>query len=154
MSQKDEIKQKVLIRRKFNQNGKFQWEKGKGGWVGGRTLFSSSLLIWGVKLYFPTVKNWCGNERWAFFCLCVTEANLSWDKTYHSVNFIMFNFVLGREQTVSVLYNHILRLPTCHWVMTFFFPFSPSATLERMLHFWWKFKCKISFWPKRYRIDF
>lgn len=121
MSQKDEIKQKVLIRRKFNQNGKFQWEKGKGGWVGGKTLFSSSLLIWGVKLYFPTVKNWCGNERWAFFCLCVTEANLSWDKTYHSVNFIMFNFVLGREQTVSVLYNHILRLPTCHWVMTFFF---------------------------------
>lgn len=34
MSQKDEIKQKVLIKRKFNQNGKFQWEKGKGG--GGR----------------------------------------------------------------------------------------------------------------------
>lgn len=54
-----------------------------------------------------------------YFSVCVSETNLSWDKISHSVDFIMFNFVLGKEQTVSVLYNHTLRLPTQRQVLIF-----------------------------------
>jgi len=99
----------------------------------GRTLFSSVFSFEGRSSASQLCKNWHDNERRVFFCLSVSEANLLWGKIYHSVNFIMFRFALGKEQTVSLLYNHTPGLPTClkaspcflsnhlcHPVLTFF----------------------------------